>query len=450
MWLLFSRRMGYGLVGGWVVAFADVLNRLIAERGWRSADLASRFPVAARTAGLVPCRPPPVTTISRWRTGARRPGAYYAQVLAAVFEVSLADLRLVDSLEEAHVKRREFNRLAGLALAAGLTPGSLDLERLAAALSGRVRSDGQTFEQLSQLTTMLFEQIYTVSPDLLLPALRGHLDTCLALIRDSPADNQLTSVAGETAQMVGWMYYRLGRRSDAHVHYALATSLGDQARNGALQARTLIAMSKLHSHQVVGERKPSPAAIACLDRAATLAGSGWLLAFSTSSNLPRWLATCQAEEHAAAGDSPNAYSALDRAEAVVGALHGPAVGREEAWLDGYRGTCLLLLGRPRDAVAVLQRALASTEPELVADRCVVIADLASGHARLGEVERACELLTDGLAMATSARLAPRVQRILSVRRHDLTAHEDSPAVRQLDERLAMVPSEPYQSVHSAS
>jgi hypothetical protein len=373
-----------------------------------------------------------VSTISRWRNGVRKPGAYYAQVLAAVFETTQADLGLIHSPEEADLKRREFNRLAGLALAASLVPGSFDLERMGAALGLQHRADRQTVEQLRQLTTTLLEQVHAVAPDMLLPVLRGHLDACLALVRDFPSDRQLNSIAGSTAQSVGWMYYLLGRRGDAHVHYVLESSLGDQADNAALQARALTSISKLHSHIVRGERRPSPTALACLNKAATLLGSGWSL---TPLDLRSWVASCQAEELAVAGNSSDTYLALDRAEATVISLDGLQARREEAYLLGYRGTCLLLLGHLPAAVAVLERALISSEPEFVADRCVVTTDLASAYAQLGEPERACELLAQGFDMAIKARLAPRIQRILSVRRYDLTAYESTPMVRVLDERL---------------
>jgi hypothetical protein len=66
---------------------------------------------------------------------------------------------------------------------------------------------------------------------------------------------------------------------------------------------------------------------------------------------------------------------------------------------------------------------------------VVTTDLASAYAQLGELERACELLAQGMDMAIKARLAPRIQRVLSVRGYDLTAYENTPMVRELDERL---------------
>jgi hypothetical protein len=235
------------------------------------------------------------------------------------------------------------------------------------------------------------------------------------------------------------MYYLLGRRGDAHAHYVLESSLGDQADNRALQARALTSISKLHSHIVGGERRSSPTALACLNKAAALVGLrhsvsawGWSL---TPLDLRSWVASCQAEELAVAGNSSGTYLALDRAEAIVTSFDGLHARREEAYLQGYRGTSLLLLGRLPEAAAVLETALMSSEPEFVADRCVVTTDLASANAQLGEPERACELLAQGFDMAIKARLAPRIQRILSVRRYDLTAYESTPMVRELDERL---------------
>src|SRR5580704_13575431 len=176
--------------------------------------------------------------------------------------------------------------------------------------------------------------------------------------------------------------------------------------------------------------RPSTA-LALLDEAQAAAGSQAPLFLCT------WISARQAEEHAATGDARTSHQDLSRAERTLGAARTPGGGAfspwDEARLAGFRGSCALLLGWPRQAVIALEGALVGTSASLLSPRSAVLTDCAAAYARQQELEKACALLTDSLTIAGQAGLRPYVQRILGVRQR-LAFCAASPAMRQLDER----------------
>jgi tetratricopeptide (TPR) repeat protein len=170
---------------------------------------------------------------------------------------------------------------------------------------------------------------------------------------------------------------------------------------------------------------------------AALQGAGSLVSRRATPLVRTWLHARRAEEHAAAGDARAsdrdlalAYEAFNEADHPDDDL----LGWSEARLAGYEGNCALSLGRWRDAVSILERALANTAARATSNRAAVLGDLAAASARQGEVDRACALLAEHIDTVRSGHLPVRRQRVMSVRRH-LEPWRSDTAVRRLDELL---------------
>lgn len=297
----------------------------------------------------------------------------------------------------------------------------------------------QMFDDLQALTRSHAELSHVMAPRRLLPAVRCHLAGLRKLLRDAQlaaSERRLKSITGEAATLVGWLSYRLGNLDDAHLHYSLASRLARESGDGPLGAYVLVQKSYIYSSAERGGDGGSPAtALALLDEAQAAAGSRAPLFLST------WISARQAEEHAAAGDARASHQDLSRAERTLGAARTPGGGAfspwDEARLAGFRGSCALLLGWPRQAVIALEGALVGTSASLLSPRSAVLTDCAAAYARQQELEKACALLTESLTIAGQAGLRPYVQRILGVR-HRLAFCAASPAMRQLDERLRVL------------
>jgi ATP/maltotriose-dependent transcriptional regulator MalT len=107
-----------------------------------------------------------------------------------------------------------------------------------------------------------------------------------------------------------------------------------------------------------------------------------------------------------------------------------------AYLDGERGVALARLDKPQAAQDVLAAALASLDPEAMKTRPRLLTALATAHVRQGDIEEACQLGTDALALATQQEVAPNLQDVRKLRL-ELEPWRDSRPVRSLDERLAL-------------
>jgi hypothetical protein len=67
----------------------------------------------------------------------------------------------------------------------------------------------------------------------------------------------------------------------------------------------------------------------------------------------------------------------------------------------------------------------------------VLADMGAALAHQQQVEDACARLAEALALAGESGVISHRRRVESVRRHDLARWATVPAVRRLDERLAL-------------
>jgi transcriptional regulator with XRE-family HTH domain len=375
--------------------------------------------------------------VGRWERGVRRPSPRYVAQLCRLFGLSADQLGLVDgeqhtALKEKDVERRQF--LQYLSVVSGAT--MLDWDRLWALMQGGVSADQRMLDDLDTLTKNYARQAETMAPGTLLPALRSHMNVLTGALHAShpPAvRSRLASLTGEAALLAGRASWILDNRGDARSCWSLALDLAREVGDSSLTAKALVFHRELHSTAPSRGRYGSPQrAIAILDQAEAELDS-------TSSPYVRvFVLASRAEDHAAAGDADAADRDLDRAETALESAtsrdDGYFVRWDSARIAGYRGSCALSVNRPHQAAAILEPALKHTSELLARQRCDVIIDLAAAYAQQSEVERSCGLLSQAVESASRAGLVAELERALGARQH-LTPWQESPHVKQLDERL---------------
>lgn len=157
-----------------------------------------------------------------------------------------------------------------------------------------------------------------------------------------------------------------------------------------------------------------------------------------------WVAAVCSEQLAVLGDERGSRTRLDAArDAVTNPEPDQAwagVGTfDVAKVTAYEGGNLVRLGRPGDAVAVLDKALAALEPTMHRHRCTALIDRAEARLAGGQVDASCVDATAAL------HIAAHTEHVLSVQRVHRLAQAALPtkavAVRRLwAEVLAVIPS----------
>jgi transcriptional regulator with XRE-family HTH domain len=409
-------------------------------RGWTLDDVAERLHRRAKSG---PELGVDAHMVGRWERGTRRPSPRYVALLCQLFELPADELGLVEDAgdgikteKEDDVRRRLF--LQYLSVVTGAT--MLDWERLAAALRGQLGpSDRVLVDDLDAITRGYARQVEVVAPGSLLPALRSHLAVLSGSVHDGqpdPVRQRLQSLTGEAALMTGRVSWLLENRGEARRCWQLAADLGSAAGDDTLVASSLGMQRVLHSTiPSRGLYGSSDRAVAVLDAAEARLGP------TSSPYVRMMILLSRAEDHAAAGSADASLRDLEAAEAVLAGAPGPDDGFYARWdavrIAGYRGSCALALDRPEEASTVLEAALSATDESLTGQRCAVVTDLAAAYALQREVEHSAALLAETVETAGRAGLGELLQRVQGARVH-LAPWRDTQAVRDLDERLALV------------
>lgn len=385
--------------------------------------------------------------VGRWERGVRRPAPRYVALLCRLFELPADELGLVEEALEAaetaagtadkedDVRRRQF--LQYMSVVTGAT--MLDWDRLASMLRGQLGpGDRVLVDDLDLITRSYARQVETVAPGSLLPALRSHLAMLSGALHGGlpePVRRRLLSLTGLSAVLAGRLSWLLDNRGEARQCWNLASELARESGDSTLLAEALGNQRVLHSTiPNRGQYGRPDRALAVLD-----AAEGRLT--TTSSPYARMMVLLlRAEDHAAVGDAAASQRDLEGAESALASATAPDDGYYALWdagrIAGYRGSCALALHRPEEASTVLEGALAQTSETLIGQRCAVMTDLATAYALQREVDHSAVLLIESADTAEQAGLGELLQRVHGARMR-LDPWRDAPAVRLLDERLAV-------------
>lgn len=401
-----------------------------ARRGWSQHRLLRELHAAARRlreddiGATVPM-------ISRWETGKRRPADRYQRLLAQAFADSV---ELADDTWEHEMQRRAFltnAAVAGLALL-GASAGEDPWRRLSAALRRPSRTDARTIDDLEAVTVSFQELYQRVSPYAVVAPARSHLTALTRLLEGGGQPERirrrLASLAGETAILMGWLMSDDGEHATAQTFYQTAIDAAHEAGDPALGA------------YAIGSASTLPAFRASPHHTLYMLSEGvhgFRVSQATPSTLA-WLRSLEAEAHAAAGHNGDAFRALDRAEAALDkAVTGEPRPRvpffDNTRLAGERGVISVRLGAVDEGRQVLDDAVRCLEPGLkIQSR--LLTSLARAHLEQGDIERACQLARDSLAVARASETEPSLQDVMTLR-DELRPWDDSTAVQDLDAAL---------------
>lgn len=211
-----------------VPAWAQRLVELRRARLWVEADLARE---------LKNLRPdlPAVKSLTHmvrhdWETGAHKPGPRYRMLLAAVFDVTEAEL-FADT--EASLWRPP-----GLSeqLQGAFTPDDEDRLTLAAVRPGRV--DLHVVEDLATILAAQRRLEDTIGSASLLAPMTTQMHTITGMIRDAagPHRDALLRLAAEWAAFTGWLYAATRQDDQALALFGRAEEMADEVGDGVIAA----------------------------------------------------------------------------------------------------------------------------------------------------------------------------------------------------------------------
>jgi hypothetical protein len=340
------------------------------------------------------------------------------------------------------VDRRLFLQIwSALSATVALPLGTI--ERVAASLAGASRIvDDHVVEALESVTTALGQRYFTTGPQDLIGPVRTHLNGLTGRLHQPMGERhrqQLNSVTGGTAAMAGWLSYVLDRPGDARAYFTLARDVAQQADDAALLAHALGGLSLLYSSVPRGGDGGDTAT------ALELAIEGERVAQRAPALTRSWLAARVAAEHAAGGDARSSDRAMGQArdhleqasglEPVGTFNYGDFFGWNAGHLDGYRGSCEVLLGRPKQAADVLSGLLMTTSPTMVRRLSAIRTDLAVASLQLGDVDAACDQAVEALGVAADTGYTLGLARLQGLRTK-LGPWRTHSGVRELEDRLA--------------
>ncbi|HSI93371.1 MAG TPA: hypothetical protein VK925_07705 [Jiangellaceae bacterium] len=369
--------------------------------------------------------------ISRWENGKRKPDERYRRLLERTFADSVD---LANDTWEHDMQRRAFltnAAVAGLALL-GVPPNDEPWQRLSSALRRPSRTDSGTVDDL-QAVTVSFQELYQrVSPYAVLAPARSHLTTLTRLLegggQPERVRRRLASLAGETAILMGWLTSDDGEHATALSYYQTAMDAAQEADDAALGA------------YAIGSASTLPAFRSSPDHTLYLLAEGTHGFRSSQATVSTraWLGSLEAEAHAKAGHEADAFRSLDRAaDALNRAVEDEPRPRvsffDDARLAGERGVIAVRLGAAEEGREVLHDAIRQLRPGLKIESRL-LTSLARAHLQQGDIEQACQIGRESVAVATASETEPSLKDLLALR-DEMRPWSDSAAVRDFDAAL---------------
>jgi hypothetical protein len=239
---------------------------------------------------------------------------------------------------------------------------------------------------------------------------------------------ELASAAGETAALAGWLAFDMNDTPAALSYYRVAIEAAREADDDGLWAC------------VLGYESYQPGMAGRHDQAISLLVEAQRRAARGGTVMTRaWLAAREAEEQAARGDGRAALAALERAQDAFerGTLDGDRVWTaffDRGRLDGLKVTTFARLRRPGAAYAAATEALRAAGPSATKKRSLLLSDVAEVHLMRREIDAACQLAADALAIVAQTDFSLGLVRTRKVREL-LSPWANTQSVRDLDEQI---------------
>ncbi len=303
------------------------------------------------------------------------------------------------------MKRRGMLAVLGVAGAALVAPLSPVSEILLDALD-RPSIDSAILPSLDAMTQSYWQlRAHVATPDLR-PAVGAHLDTLRRLLTGygmAPSVRvRLCALTGEVAQIAGAIAYDDDAPADALAAYRAAIQAAHESGDVAVHVAALGRLTLLSNHL-----RDHRGARASIQEAVARAGT------RVNPTIRAWLAVVEAETCAHLRDVRGHHQASERA-ATLARQVDPAeyaywCGFDSARLTSYRGTGLVYLRRPGDAIPVLQQALALTDPRALRRRATIGVALATAHVQRRDYDAAAAIVPTARAWAQQAQSRVNLQ-----------------------------------------
>ena len=338
-----------------------------------------------------------------------------------------------DSDESARrLRRRNLLLEASSALAVVAAAPVLEVPRVAgAARPWRGQTDASIVNFTGEVVAGLRRLGGAVGPRITLQPAMALRSAMAALARNMPeiVTRQALTAYGDLTQLIGWLMFNLGDHKAARYYYDDARAAGYRAGNNDLVAYTLSAASQLAAvrHR---PRQAVDHAQAAL-HAAKSSGSPHALAYA---------ADVLARAYAAAGRVGRCRGALDKEREALGLITDDTP-RAPWWYfydrSFYWGTeceCAIRLNMPVDACDAASRSLGLVAPLNLHNSALTLAFRAEALIKQHEYDEACVALADS-ARLTTLNSSHRIARRVDLLRRQLRVVDETPAVRELDEKL---------------
>jgi transcriptional regulator with XRE-family HTH domain len=334
------------------------------------------------------------------------------------------------------VERREHLRLLGwvaTAVAASqiISLDSEEQERLSKAIVTPSRVDTQVIDHIETMLKYCKRQDDILGPQAVLHTVLDQRELVRSLLDECPDGlrPRLLSVYSSMSSSIGTYFFDLEDPTSAMYYCDQAREAAQEARSTELAIYALCNMSYFASWH--GK------AHAGIDFAAAAQS----LASKTDDVL---LQACAAERAASAygtdGQDKECMTKFDRALAGLALPAGrrspesPAYYFDEGVVASKQSDCLLRLGKPAEAAATAERGLRLFDGSFT--HGLAYCTLRLGTARLlsGEIEEAARVIGEGALQAARIRSARLIGEVRAARAR-MQPWRDTPAVRELDERL---------------
>lgn len=224
--------------------------------------------------------------------------------LSGTHDWSPATLDTAEQAEEGDdVRRRDLLRLAGSAAGAGLLANT-PWQRLRDSVDKGRPVDTATIQLMEDRTAEYFDTEHTVPAREMIDALGKHrtvLTTLLGNARTGEAQNQLSVLLGETEALIGWLYFDIGKATEAANSWRSTLKIAKETGDGPLAACALGYWSYL-----AGSRNDVKPAVRLLQQAEEYVPG------NSAPATRSWIAAREAEELSRLGDQTGALRALER------------------------------------------------------------------------------------------------------------------------------------------
>jgi hypothetical protein len=419
---------------------------------------------AAAAAEPLVAEPKPV---ERAGTGPAEPDGF-AQVFGEIPEISASTLQAaLEIIRQAEagqsadrepesdepgrrLRRRNLLLEASSALAVVAAAPVLEVPRVTgAARPWRGETDVGIVNYTGEVVAGLRRLGGAVGPRITLQPAMALRSAMASLARNMPeiVTGQALTAYGDLTALIGWLMFNLGDHKAARYYYDDARAAGYRAGNNDLVAYTLSAASQLAAVRQRPRQAVDHAQAAL--QAAKASGSPYAQAYA---------ADVMARAYAAAGRVGRCQGALDKEREAL-AMITDDTPRAPWWYfydrSFYWGTeseCALRLNMPVDACDAASRSLGLVTPFNLHNSALTLAFRAEALIKQREFQEACIALADA-ARLTTLNSSRRIARRVDLLRRQLRVIDDTPAVRDLDEKLdeyrrARAASEPPEVSHA--